>query len=73
MRLIREPCLATSIGPAVHGAQDALGTRQFTPNGRSRHAPLTHPEEGAQVSVARRIKDDALTQLDMGNALAWRK
>src|SRR5574337_1904896 len=70
MRLEGQPCPACSLRPSIDGAQDAFRACEFAPYRGHRNAALADAEEGAQVSVTRRVKNNALAELVMGDALA---
>ena len=70
VRLVGQPRLARPLRAAIHGAQDALGAREFAPQRRHRHPAFADTEERAQIAVTRRVEDDPLAVLGVDNALA---
>ena len=70
MRLVGQPRLAPAFRAAVDGAQDTFGARKLTTQRGDRHAALADAEEGAQVAVTSWVKNDALAEFVVSDALA---
>ena len=55
---------------AIHGTQNALGTREFALQRCQRYSAFADAEEHTQIAVMRRVEDDPLAVLGVGDALA---
>src|SRR3989338_2633023 len=70
MGLIRQPRFARPIRTTVYRTQDALRARQLTADRTDRHTALANAEECTQIAVARRVENNSLAVLVMGDPLA---
>ena len=67
MGLVGEPGLSGALRAAIDPSQDSFGARNLAAHGTDRYTTLTYAEEGTNVAIMREVKNDALTELMVGN------
>ena len=70
MRLVGQPSLTPAFRAAFHGAQDTFGSSKLTPQRSDRHAAFADAEEGAQIAITSRVKNDTLAIFMVSDALS---